>query len=120
MTGEGNIKLVGPSSIVANPSSNIDFTKRFEPGDTLTMTNASFGGVAVFDATSQVARFYPDKRIQFETFDPTTLYEAGQLLVIYNGAVSGTTSGGALVNIDVSGTYTIASVTSATKTIQLA
>lgn len=119
MTGEGQIKLVGPASIVANPTSDIDFTKRFEPGDTITLTNAQFGGVAVFDATSQVCRFHPDKRIEFQTFDPTTLYEAGQLLVIYNGQVTGSDGSGGLVSIDVTGTYEIASVDSGTKIIQL-
>jgi hypothetical protein len=111
MTGEGNIKFQGPASIIANPASSIDFTKRFQPGDDLQITNAEFGGVAVFNATSQVCRFYADKSIEFQSFDPSTLYEAGQILVIYNGFVSGLTAGGAVVNIDVSGTYTIDHVT---------
>lgn len=111
ITGQGNIKLVGPASIVANPASSIDFTRHFQVGDDLTMTNAAFGGVAVFDATSQVCRFYADKSIEFETFNPSTLYTAGDSLVIYNGQVTGIGSGGALINIDVSGTYVIASVT---------
>lgn len=111
MTGQGNIKFVGPASIVANPASAIDFTKRFEPGDDLEITNANFGGIAVFNATSQVCRFYSDRSIEFQSFDPSTLYEAGQILIIYNGFVSGQTGAGAVVNIDVSGTYTIESVT---------
>lgn len=120
LTGQGNIKLVGPASIVANPASGIDFTKRFDTGDSLTLGNSQFGGVAVFDSTSQVCRFYADKRVVFETFDPTTLYSAGDQLVIYNGYVSGVDGTGAVVFVDVSGTYTISSVDSATKTIQLA
>jgi hypothetical protein len=120
MTGQGNIKFVGPASIVANPASDIDFTKRFDTGDSLAVTNAAFGGVAVFNATSQVCRFYSDKRIEFETFDPTTLYGPGQELVIYNGYVSGSDGSGGMAFCDVSGTYTIVSVDAGTKIIQLA
>jgi hypothetical protein len=119
MTGQGNIKFVGPASIVANPASSIDFTKRFQPGDDLQITNAAFGGIAVFNATSQICRFYADKRIEFESFDPSTLYEAGMLLVIENGFVTGFDASNQPVNVDVSGTYLIASVNSGTKTIQL-
>jgi hypothetical protein len=112
MTGNNDIRFAGPASIEANPASAIDFTERFQAGDDLTVTNAAFGGVAVFNATSQVCRFYPDRSIEFQSFDPTTLYQAGQLLTIYNGFIAGLASGGAVVNIDVSGTYEIESVTS--------
>jgi hypothetical protein len=119
LTGGGQVKLVGPASIIASPSSSIDFTKRFEPGDTLTLSNAQFGGIAVFNPTSQICRLYSNKRIQFETFDPATLYAAGQLLVIENGFFAGKDSAGNVVNVDISGTYTIASIDSATKSIYL-
>lgn len=120
MTGQGNIKFVAPASIVANPTSNIDFTERFQPGDDLEVANSDFGGVAVFNATSQVCRFYSDKRVEFETFDPATLFSAGQVLVIYNGFVSGSDGAGGTVFTDVSGSYTIVSVNSGTKIVQLA
>jgi hypothetical protein len=117
ISGNGEVKLVGPASIVANPTSSIDFTKQFEPGDTLTLSNAQFGGVAVFNPTSQICRLYSNKRIEFESFDPTTLYTAGQLLIIENGFFAGKNSAGEVVNVDVTGTYTILSVDSATKSI---
>lgn len=119
MTGQGNIKLVGPASIVANPASDIDFTERFGPGSNLTLSNATFGGIAVFDATTQVCRFHSDKRLEFQTWDPRTLYTAGQLLVLSNAGFAGVhATSGAVIYADVSGTYTIVSVTATT--IQLA
>jgi len=119
VNGKGNIRLVGPDVIETN--GGVDFTEFFAEGDEITLTGASFGGsVAVFDATTQNARFYPDKRIEFETFDPTTLYSAGQLLVVSNAGFAGQNSAGAVVYVDVSGTYTITSVNAATRTIQLA
>lgn len=122
VTGQGQIKLQAPASIIGSGGTGTkDFTKYFEPGDNLTLGNAVFGGIAVFNPTSQICRLYPDKRIQFETFDPTTLYTAGMLLVIENGFFTGpNATTGEPVNVDVTGTYTIVSVDAATKTIQLA
>jgi hypothetical protein len=120
ITGQGDIRFTGPDTIEANPTSTIDFTKYFNVGDDLTISGADFGGIAVFDATTQICRFYSDKRIEFQTFDPSTLYRAGELLVVSNGGFVGVDSvSGAAIFVDVSGTYTIVSVNGPSKIIQL-
>jgi hypothetical protein len=119
LVGEDDIKLTGPDKIEANPSSSIDFTNYFEVGDDITIENANFGGVAVFDATTQICRFYSDKRLEFQSWDPTTLYRAGQLIVVSNGGFVGEDSGGVPIYVDVSGTYEIVTIDGPTKMIQL-
>lgn len=119
LTGDGNIRFTGPDLIEANSSSDIDFTKYFEVGDEITISGAQFGGIALFDATTQICRVHSDKRIEFQSWDPSTLYRAGELLVVSNGGFVGTDASGVEIYVDVSGTYPIVSVDSATKTIQL-
>lgn len=119
LTGDGDIRFTGPDLIEAEAGSDIDFTDYFEVGDEITISGAKFGGIALFDATTQICRVYSDKRIEFQSWDPTTLYHAGQLLVISNGGFVGEDSAGEPIYIDISGTYSIVSVDSATKIIQL-
>lgn len=111
VSGSGNIRFVAPNYI--ENSGGIDFTELFGVGDDLNVANANFGGsAAVFDATTQNARFYPDGRVEFETFNPTTLYAAGQFLQITNAGFAGVDGVGAVVYVDVSGTYEIDTVSS--------
>ena len=118
MTGSSNVRFTGPDLIEANPASTVDFTKYFDVGDDLTITNAKLGGSpALFDVTTQVCRVHADKSIEFQSFNPSTLYAAGQTLVITNGGFSGVNGSGTVIYVDISGTYTIASVTSTTITL---
>lgn len=112
--GDGDIRFVAPNFIQNN--SGIDFTESFGAGDVLSVASANFGSAAgaVLDPTTQDARFYPDKTIEFASFDPSTLYSAGQLLTIANAGFAGVDGLGNVIYIDVSGTYEIQSVTSTT------
>lgn len=111
LSGKNDIRFVGPDTIEGTGA--IDFTDYFEVGDDLIISGANFGGtVAVFNATTQDARFYPDKRIEFDTFDPSTLYAAGQQLVIQNAGYAGQDISGNVIYVDLSGTYTIDTVSS--------
>jgi hypothetical protein len=111
--GDGDIRFVAPDRIERS-GTEIDFTKYFETGDVITVTGADFGGEYYqFDATSQNCRFYPDYRIEFETFDPSTQYQAGDTIVITNASFVGTNpTDNSTVYVDLSGTYTVESVTS--------
>lgn len=109
--GNGDIRFVAPNAIQTNNPA-LDFTKSFGTGDELAVASANFGGsVAVYDATTQQARFYPNGRIEFQSFDPRTMYSAGETLVVSNAGFAGSNAGGQVVYVDVSGTYVIASVT---------
>lgn len=104
--GVGNVRFNTPNLIEAT---GVDFTDFFEDGQTLTIGSALYGGGYSYDNVLEDARFYPDKTIEFDTFDPSSLYTVGQTLTI-TGAIftDGTTT------IDLSGAYTIAAVDSTT------
>lgn len=117
--GSSDIRFVAPDTI-ERTGTTIDFTQFFAAGDDLTVANADFGGtVTLYNATTQSARFYSDYRIEFDTFDPTTLYNAGDTITLNNAGFAGSDGSGNVVYVDVSGTYVIDTVDSATKTIQL-
>ena len=109
--GSGNVRFVAPDAIQTSDNS-ADFTKLFGAGDHLVVEGADFGGGATYlDASTQEARFYPNYRIEFQSFDPRTLYKAGQTLVLSNAGFAGQDSSGSVVYVDVSGTYVIDSLT---------
>jgi hypothetical protein len=110
--GDSSIRFVAPDLIVS--TTGVDFTEYFEAGDEITVGGADFGDVAFYDATTQVSRFYPDKRIEFQSFNPTTMFTAGQQLVITNGGFAADNGSGNVLYIDVSGTEIIDHVTATT------
>lgn len=105
--GNGNIRFVAPNVIETN-SGDIDFAAKFDAGQTIVVGAASFGGQTLPTSINENARFYSDKTVEFQTFDPSTVFEIGNQVTI-NGAIF--TEG---VSIDLSGIYTIAAVTSTT------
>lgn len=105
--GNSNIRFVAPNLIQTN-SVDIDFTDKFDAGQTLDVGAASFGGVSSYTSINEDARFYSDKTVEFSTFDPSTVFEVGNQVTMA-GAVF--TDG---VTIDLSGIYIIAAVTSTT------
>lgn len=106
--GAGNIRFVPPNVIETN-SGSIDFAAKFDPSQTLVISNASYGGGSYYTSINEDARFYADKTIEFDTFDPSTIFEVGNIVTI-SGAVFTEAS----ITIDLSGTYTINTVTSTT------
>ncbi len=112
--GSSNIRFTAPETIERDPDATMDFTTYFGEGDQLTVQNANFGGAVYLDATTQDARFYADYRVEFSSFNPTTLYAAGQTLIIANAGYVGVDGTGNPVYGDVSGTYVIDHVTATT------
>jgi hypothetical protein len=104
--GNSNIKFVPPNVIKNNGF--VDFTQKFDAGQTITVGTASFGGSSSYTAINEIARFYADKTVEFQSFDPSTVFEVGNQVTM-NGAIF--TDG---ITIDLSGTYIIAVVTSTT------
>jgi hypothetical protein len=114
VTGQGNIRFVAPNFI--ENSGAIDFTDFFGIGDDLTVVGADFGtSPVVLDATTQIMRFHSDKRIEFQSFDPSTLFSAGQTINLTNATFAGEDDiTGEVVYINVSGQYEIDTVDATT------
>ena len=109
LRGSQNIRFVAPDLIEGGGA--VDFTQYFQADDQIIVNGASFGGaVTLFDARSESVRFYADGKMEFETLDPSSVYAAGGTIVISNAGFAGAGAGGAIVYVDVSGTYVIASV----------
>lgn len=106
--GVSNIRFNTPN-LIQGTGAGFDFTKLFEDGQTLTIGNASFGGSYSYVTALEDARFYPDKTIEFDTFDPSSVFDVGQTLTITNA----TFTDGVTV-VDLSGTYVIAAVDATT------
>jgi hypothetical protein len=111
--GDNNIRFVAPD-IIESSASDVDLSDFFSTDDEVTIGGADFGGSDTYDVTTQDARFYPDKRIEFSSFDPSTLYRAGQTLTITNGGFAGEDISGNVVYVDVSGIEVIDHVSSTT------
>lgn len=105
--GASNIRFVPPNVIETN-SGSIDFSAKFDAGQTLSVSNATYGGASFYTSMNEDARFYADKTVEFDTFDPSTIFSVGDVVTI-SGAVFTEVE-----TIDLSGTYTINTVTSTT------
>lgn len=115
VSGTANIRFVAPNFI--QNSGGIDFTEFFGAGDDIVVTGASFGASSevILDAVTTTMRFHSDKRIEFETFDPSTVYSAGQTLILQNAVFVGQDeTTGDVIYINVSGRYQIATVNATT------
>lgn len=109
LRGNQNIRFVAPDLIEGG--GGVDFTTFFQADDQIIVNGATFGGsVAIIDPRTDSVRFYPDGKVEFQSLDPSTVYAVGQTIVISNAGFAGTGAGGAVVYVDVSGTYVIASV----------
>lgn len=108
LKGVGNIRFNTPN-LIEGTGAGFDFTKVFDDGQTIVVGNASYGGGYSYNTALEDARFYPDKTIEFDTFDPSSVFDVGQTLTITNAVF---TDGSAIV--DLSGTYIIATVNSTT------
>lgn len=110
LRGAKNIRFVAPDLIEGDIGLD-DFTDYFEADDEIIVDGADFGaGATLLDTFSTNCRFYADGKVEFQTLDPTTVYTAGDTVVISNAGFAGTGAGGAVIYVDVSGTYTILSV----------
>lgn len=113
VSGDDDIRFVYPDTIQRS-GTDIDFTQYFDSGDTLTVEGPSFSGETGTLAVSQSSRFTKAREIEFQSYNPTTVFSAGQYITITNGGFAGDDGAGGILYVDLSGTYLIASV-SATK-----
>lgn len=113
--GDNDIKFVGPDTIILLSSTERhDFTGVFEVGDVVTIGNADFGGASFWETVLEEAKFYPDKTIVFTTFDPSSIFIAGESITITGAVFTGLTTGGDPITVDLSGVYLIDTVSSTT------
>lgn len=111
--GINNVRFVAPNVIEGfDAGAGFDFTKVFGDGQTITVANANYGGVGSYISVNEDVRFYSDKTVEFQSFDPSTLFEIGQSVQL-SGAIF--TEGD--LTIDLSGTYTVASFPTSSKMV---
>lgn len=111
--GDGNIRFVAPDTIETNDS-DLNFSDFFDTDDVLTIGNANFGGQSAYITVQQSARFYADKTVEFDAFDPSTVFVVGMTVQLANAIFTGVTTGGAPITVDLSGTYVVNAVDSTT------
>lgn len=116
VSGDDDIRFVYPDTI-QRLDSGIDFTDYFDPGDTIDIASAQVPFSSDGTRIVQSSRFTSAGTIVFETFDPRTVYSAGQQIVLENAAFADDNESGGITYIDVSGTYTIASISATTITL---
>jgi hypothetical protein len=118
VTGDGNIRFVYPDRIETT-GADIDFTELFEPNDSLTIGRADFGNSGETGTTSIQAssRFEFGGVIRFETFDPRTVFAAGQYLTVSNAGWAESDGMASTIYVDLSGQYQIASLDGSTVTL---
>lgn len=107
--GAGNIRFKWPN-LIQGSASGLDFTKIFEDGQTLNISKALYGGASTYVSINKNVRFYADKTLEFQSFDPSTLFKVGQTIQLA-GAVFAEND----LAIDLSGTYIVASFPTSTK-----
>jgi hypothetical protein len=118
--GDDDIRFVYPDRIETK-SNDIDFTKLFDDGDQLSVSGADFsnsGGAGT--TTVQVAsRFEDGGVVRFESFDPSTVFSAGQTLAISNAGWAESNGLSSTIYVDLGGSYPIASVDGPARTVTL-
>ena len=80
--GEDSIRFVYPDSIQKNDDT--DFTDYFSAGDAISISQANISGEVGTDTIQEDAKFTYAGEIVFSSFDPTTVYEAGQQIAVSN------------------------------------
>lgn len=113
--GEDNIRFHYPDLIEA--SDTTDFTDYFQAGDAIQVSKANLDGSTGSLTTTADARFAYPNTVQFDTLNPTTVFAVGQTITIANGGFVGDNGLGGVLYVDLSGTYTIATVSSGSLTL---
>jgi hypothetical protein len=111
VSGDGDIRFVYPDTI-QRTGSTIDFTDYFAPGDQLVVSGSSFTDDPGLTQVSQASRFTLAGEIEFETFNPSTVFSAGQYITVGNAGFADENDVGGILYVDMAGTYLISSVTS--------
>jgi len=115
VNGDKNIRFVSPDLIQTNDD-DVDFTRYFVAGDLLTVA-ASSSDDAGTTTIQQVARFTHAGEVEFESFNPTGIFYAGQYVTISNAAYAEGDGLGGVVFVDLSGTYLIQAVSASKLTL---
>lgn len=113
--GDSNIRFVYPDQIQA--TGGITFDDKFDTDDVLTIGGASFGGTTGTTSVTTVVRYTLAGVIQFETYNPTAVFAAGQFITLANAGYAGDNGTGGTVYVDLAGTYEIDSVNSTSITL---
>lgn len=108
--GEDNIRFVYPDTI--ETSGGVDFTDLFSASDAIDVASADLSGETGSAATTVSARFLLAGEIEFEAIDPSVVFAGSTSITITNGGFAGDNGSGGIVYGDVTGTYTISSLTS--------
>lgn len=111
IVGQGDIRFVGPTDIELNPLSELDFTKEFEVGDILTISNASLNSSYITDQKTIIADSTGFFKFEIPSSTLPPEFSAGKELIISAALFNNSDLDGFLITtFDVSGTYEIQSV----------
>lgn len=109
--GEDSIRFVYPDTIQSNDP-DIDFTDYFSGGDAIDVAQAEISGDSGQAQTTASARFLSTGEIEFESLDPSTVFAGAATITIANGTYAGDNGAGGVIYVDLTGTYTVSSLTS--------
>lgn len=116
VSGDADIRFVYPDTIQRTGSA-IDFTDYFSPGDQLIVSGSSFTDDPGLTQVSQSSRFTFAGEIEFETFNPSTVFSVGQYITVTNAGFADENDVGGILYVDLAGTYLISAVSSTTVTL---
>lgn len=112
--GEGDVRFNSPDEIQAKSGEEIDFTKYFTAGDTLSVTGATYTGTVSGSGVSLTTsmRFVDGGTVELETAS-TTDFEVGDAVQVRSAFFTYNSGANA---VDLSGSYVVASKTASTLT----
>lgn len=116
VSGDDDIRFVYPDTIERS-GTDIDFTKYFAASDQLTIAGSSYNDTVGSVVTTQITHFTLAGEIVFDTFDPSTIFSAGDFITISNAGFADTNVSSGITYVDLGGTYEIDTVDSTTITL---
>lgn len=112
VTGNNNIRFVYADIIEVSSGANIDFTNFFATSDALTVTNSAFNEAVQPFSTAYSVKFTDAGEIVFQSFNPTTTYQVGDVISLASASRTDGTN-----PVDLAGNYTITGITSTKLTL---
>jgi len=82
--GTNNIRFTFPNIIELLAGANLDFTEKFANNDVLAITNAAFTGSIDNGVFTESMRFVSPNIIEFQTFDPSSNFQANDVIALFN------------------------------------
>ena len=116
VSGNSDIRFVYPDTIERTGTA-VDFTQFFAAGDQLTIGSSGFSSDVGSTTVTEDCRYTSAGQVQFQTFNPTTVFAVGQYVTIANAGFADTNTTGGVTYVDLGGTYQITALSSSTMTL---